>query len=211
MKILIVAGLPDFIPDETFDKYIGVDRGSLFLVEKGIQLTLAIGDFDSVSKTELDKISVSTDKLIKLPAEKDLTDLEAALDFILKDFPDAELTIAGALGGRLDHLLTNAYLATRPKYQSLAPKMHLVDQQNLVTYLLPGQHLLKRIPAYKYIGFVQVDTSDSLAIVGAKYPLKAEDNFSLIYASNEFISEQMQVSFDSGVVIVIYSGDLRKK
>ncbi|MCE2142443.1 thiamine diphosphokinase, partial [Streptococcus thermophilus] len=29
MKILIVAGLPDFIPDETFDKYIGVDRGSL--------------------------------------------------------------------------------------------------------------------------------------------------------------------------------------
>lgn len=140
-----------------------------------------------------------------------MTDLEAALDFILKDFPDAELTIAGALGGRLDHLLTNAYLATRPKYQSLAPKMHLVDQQNLVTYLLPGQHLLKRIPTYKYIGFVQVDTKDSLAIVGAKYPLKAEDNFSLIYASNEFISEQMQVSFDSGVVIVIYSGDLRKK
>ncbi|XOW21214.1 hypothetical protein QK908_01190 [Lactococcus cremoris] len=45
--------------------------------------------------------------------------------------------------------------------------MHLVDQQNLVTYLLPGQHLLKRIPTYKYIGFVQVDTKDSLAIVGA--------------------------------------------
>lgn len=28
MKILIVAGLPDFIPNESFDKYIGVDRGS---------------------------------------------------------------------------------------------------------------------------------------------------------------------------------------
>ena len=85
MKILIVAGLPDFIPNESFDKYIGVDRGSLFLVEKGYQLALAIGDFDSVSKIELEKISVSTDRLIKLPAEKDLTDLEAALDFVLED------------------------------------------------------------------------------------------------------------------------------
>ena len=86
MKILIVAGLPDFIPNESFDKYIGVDRGSLFLVEKGYQLALAIGDFDSVSKIELEKISVSTDRLIKLPAEKDLTDLEAALDFVLEYF-----------------------------------------------------------------------------------------------------------------------------
>lgn len=180
MKILIVAGLPDFIPNESFDKYIGVDRGSLFLVEKGYQLALAIGDFDSVSKIELEKISVSTDRLIKLPAEKDLTDLEAALDFVLEYFADAEIVIAGALGGRLDHLLTNAYLATRPKYQVLAPKMTLVDRQNLVTYLLPGQHLLKRKLTYQYVGFVQVETKDSLAIEEAKYPLKAEDNFSQI-------------------------------
>jgi len=203
MKILIVAGLPDFIPNESFDKYIGVDRGSLFLVEKGYQLALAIGDFDSVSKIELEKISVSTDRLIKLPAEKDLTDLEAALDFVLEYFADAEIVIAGALGGRLDHLLTNAYLATRPKYQVLAPKMTLVDQQNLVTYLLPGQHLLKRKPTYQYVGFVQVETKDSLAIEEAKYPLKAEDNFSQIYASNEFISDQMKVSFNQGMVIRI--------
>jgi len=203
MKILIVAGLPDFIPNESFDKYIGVDRGSLFLVEKGYQLALAIGDFDSVSKIELEKISVSTDRLIKLPAEKDLTDLEAALDFVLEYFADAEIVIAGALGGRLDHLLTNAYLATRPKYQALAPKM--------VTYLLPGQHLLKRKLTYQYVGFVQVETKDSLAIEEAKYPLKAEDNFSQIYASNEFISDQMKVSFNQGMVIVIYSGDSHKK
>ena len=211
MKILIVAGLPDFIPNDSFDKYICVDRGSLFLVEKGYQLALAIGDFDSVSKIELEKISVSTDRLIKLPAEKDLTDLEAALDFVLEYFADAEIVIAGALGGRLDHLLTNAYLATQPKYQVLAPKMTLVDRQNLVTYLLPGQHLLKRKLTYQYVGFVQVETKDSLAIEEAKYPLKAEDNFSQIYASNEFISDQMKVSFNQGMVIVIYSGDSHKK
>ena len=93
------------------------------------------------------------------------SDLEAALDFVLEYFADAEIVIAGALGGRLDHLLTNAYLATRPKYQVLAPKMTLVDRQNLVTYLLPGQHLLKRKLTYQYVGFVQVETKDSLAII----------------------------------------------
>ncbi len=56
--------------------------------------------------------------------------------------------------------------------------MTLVDRQNLVTYLLPGQHLLKRKLTYQYVGFVQVETKDSLAIEEAKYPLKAEDNFS---------------------------------
>lgn len=88
--------------------------------------------------------------------------------------------------------------------------MTLVDRQNLVTYLLPGQHLLKRKLTYQYVGFVQVETKDSLAIEEAKYPLKAEDNFSQIYASNEFISDQMKVSFNQGMVIVIYSGDSHK-
>ncbi len=86
MKILIVAGLPDFIPNESFDKYIGVDRGSLFLVEKGYQLALAIGDFDSVSKIELEKISVSTDRLIKLPAEKDLDRFRSGFRFCFRVF-----------------------------------------------------------------------------------------------------------------------------
>ncbi|RZI49028.1 thiamine diphosphokinase [Lactococcus kimchii] len=207
MKILLVAGSPDFIPSETFDKCIGVDRGALFLLETGRELSLAVGDFDSVTAKEFLSISEATEQLIKLPAEKDVTDLEAALDVVLERFPEAELTIAGALGGRLDHLLTNVFLATRPKYQKLAPRLTLVDGQNVVRYLLAGKHTLKRLEGYKYIGFVQVESQDTLAISQAKYPLKAADNFSPIYASNEFISDQMMVSLELGMVIVIYSRD----
>lgn len=210
MKVLIVAGLPDCVIEETYDKYIGVDRGSLFLIKQGIPVDLAVGDFDSVDQKEYERIVQDTKALIKLPAEKDETDLEVALDYVLEHFSKAELTIMGALGGRLDHLLTNVFLVQRPKYQSLAPHITLFDQQNLVRYLLPGKHQLPKIERYKYIGFVQMGSEDTLAIEGAKYPLKAEENFSPIYASNEFTSSQMTVSLERGMVMVIYSGDGRK-
>ena len=211
MKILIVAGLADFIPEENFDQYIGIDRGSLYLLEKKKPLDLAVGDFDSVSELELKKITDKAVSMIKLLAEKDETDLEVALDWVLENFPAAELTIVGALGGRLDHLLTNIFLVTRGKYQTLAAQTRLLDQQNIVRYLTPGSHLLHRLPGYKYIGFVQLESQDTLAIEGAKYPLKAEENFSSIYASNEFISDKMTVSLKIGMVMVIYSGDRKRE
>lgn len=207
MRILVVAGLAGQIPDEKFDRRIGVDRGSLLLIDDGKLPDLSVGDFDSVSPDEFDKISVSSKQMIQLPAEKDETDLEVALDWILENFPEAEVTLAGGLGGRLDHLLTNVFLATRPKYQPLAPKMILLDEQNMVQYLLPGRHLLKRKPAYQYVGFVQVESQDTLAIEGAKYPLKPDENFSQIYASNEFLTDEMTVSIECGMLIVIYSKD----
>ncbi|AYG00874.1 thiamine diphosphokinase [Lactococcus allomyrinae] len=210
MKILIVAGLAEVLPNESFDRKIGVDRGSLFLIENGQEPDLAVGDFDSVSADEFEKISVSSKEIVKLPVQKDKTDLEVALDWVLEKFPEAELTIIGSLGGRLDHLLTNVFLPTRPQYQTLAEKITVIDQQNLVRYLLPGRHILYQIEPYRYIGFMQVESADTLAIEGAKYPLKAEENFSQIYASNEFISNKMTVSLDQGMVIVIYSRDRKE-
>jgi thiamine pyrophosphokinase len=83
----------------------------------------------------------------------------------------------------------------------------LLDGQNRVHYLKPGTHALHRRLPYKYIGFVQVGTDWTLELTGARYPLKAEDNFADIYASNEFVENTMTVRFDKGALIVIYSKD----
>jgi thiamine pyrophosphokinase len=85
--------------------------------------------------------------------------------------------------------------------------MTLLDEQNLIRYLQAGKHEIPQIDGYKYVGFVQVGSDDTLAISRAKYPLKAEENFAQIYASNEFIAETMSVNFARGMVIVIYSHD----
>lgn len=204
MRVLIHAGRPATLPDESYDYYVGIDRGSLFLIEEQQDLDLAVGDFDSVSQEEFDKISEAACELVKLPAEKDQTDLEAGLDQVLSRFPDAEIMIVGALGGRLDHHLTNVYL---PLNFAFPENITLRDEQNFVKYLTQGQHKIRRIENYPYLGIVQVGTKRSLEIKNAKYPLKAEDNFADIYASNAFISETMELKIDQGKLIVIYSKD----
>ncbi len=207
MKILIVAGVPTALPNEKFDKFIGVDRGALFLAEKGKRLNIAVGDFDSVTSDELAKVTAASDRLVKLPAEKDDTDLEVGLTIATTEFPSAEIVIYGALGGRMDHMLTNLELATTSRFHTFAEQITLADEQNIVKYLHPGKHILPKIPDKKYIGFVQINTADSLAIENAKYPLAAEANFKTIYASNEFIADTMTVSFTQGMLLVIYSKD----
>ena len=206
-KIMIVAGMATTLPKEKFDFLIGVDRGNLTLINQGLKPNIAVGDFDSVSADELARISVSADRVIKLPTHKDDTDLEVALTMAIREIPESEIQIWGSLGGRLDHMMTNFYLPISEQFESFCQQISLINEQNRIYYLKPGRHILKRQPDMKYIGFLQVDTQDTLSIEQAKYPLSASQNFKTIYASNEFIAEQMTVSFDYGHLIVIYSRD----
>ena len=196
MKILIIAGLPDFVPMEKFDKYVGVDAGARWQ----LPVDLAVGDFDSVSSEGI------SGELLKLPEEKNETDLEVALAETFKRWPEAEVLIIGALGGRLDHELTNIYLPTTKKFRQFATQIQLENLQNTIRYYSAGRHIVPQIPGQKYIGFVKIGV-ENFSIENAKYPLKAEDNFAEIYASNEFISETMIIAFSKGLVIAIYSND----
>ena len=56
--------------------------------------------------------------LSKPDQKKDDTDLELALLTIFEQNPQAAVTIFGALGGRIDHMLANVFLPSNPK---LAP------------------------------------------------------------------------------------------
>lgn len=108
---------------ETFDYYVGVDRGSLFLLEQGLPLDLAVGDFDSVTADELSDIKKAAGQIYQSPSEKNDTDTELALKRIFQQFEDAEVTVFGALGGRADHSLSNIFLPSDP---DLAPFMERI-------------------------------------------------------------------------------------
>lgn len=112
MNILIAAGMPADFSSISYDFVIGVDFGNINLINAGILPDLAVGDFDSVNADELKLIKTKAKELIILPAEKDDTDLEVALDVALKRFNQGKIIIAGALGGRMDHMLTNLFFAS---------------------------------------------------------------------------------------------------
>ncbi|GAD45774.1 coenzyme metabolism [Streptococcus anginosus T5] len=207
IKIALFAGgtIDSFQMD--FDLFIGVDRGSLFLIEQGICPDLAVGDFDSVSEEELALICSQSKEVLQAQPEKDDTDLELAVKAVFARSPQAQVTIFGAFGGRLDHTLANIFLPSNPEITPYMQQIRLCNAQNELRYCPQGRHEIKPVAGMNYLAFMLADDG-RLIIEGAKYPLN-ESNYFLkkVYASNEFIDEPVFLECQSGYVIIIYSKD----
>ncbi|HEL1997856.1 thiamine diphosphokinase [Streptococcus suis] len=207
IKIAVIAGGSfDCLP-EPADLYVGVDAGSLRLLDHSLPLDWAMGDFDSVTPEELGWIKDQAERFLQAPAEKDDTDLELALKEIFKAYPQAQVRIYGALGGRMDHMMANLFLAAEPDLAAYMEQIELVDSQNIVQFRPTGQHRLSPIAGMKYISFMPSDQS-RLTIRHAKYPLDASNYFfKKCYSSNEFIDRDIDIQLDQGYVVLIYSKD----
>ncbi|HHT7814795.1 TPA: thiamine diphosphokinase [Streptococcus suis] len=207
IKIAVIAGGSfDCLPKPA-DLYVGVDAGSLRLLDHSLPLDWAIGDFDSVTPEELGRIKDQAERFLQAPAEKDDTDLELALKEIFKAYPQAQVRIYGALGGRMDHMMANLFLAAEPDLAPYMEQIELVDSQNIVRFRPAGQHRLSPIAGMKYISFMPSDQS-RLTIRHAKYPLDASNYFfKKCYSSNEFIDRDIDIQLDKGYVVLIYSKD----
>ncbi|HEM4412683.1 TPA: thiamine diphosphokinase [Streptococcus suis] len=207
IKIAVIAGGSfDCLP-EPADLYVGVDAGSLRLLDHSLPLDWAIGDFDSVTSEELGQIREMAEWFLRAPVEKDDTDLELALKEIFKAYPQAQVRIYGALGGRMDHMMANLFLAAEPDLAAFMEQIELVDTQNIVRFRPAGQHRLSPIAGMKYISFMPSDQS-RLTIRHAKYPLDASNYFfKKCYSSNEFIDRDIDIQLDQGYVVLIYSKD----
>ena len=190
-----------------FDVFVGVDAGSLFLLQHQLPLDLAIGDFDSVSPADFQQIEQAAKELIQAPAEKDDTDLELALKTVFERYPQAQARVFGALGGRIDHLLSNLFLASEPDLAPFMGQMELAGEDNRILFRPAGQHRLSPIEGMTYISFMPSDGSH-LTIENAKYPLREENFFfKKCYSSNEFLDGDIQIDLDTGYVVIIYSKD----
>lgn len=194
-----------------FDLYVGVDRGCLFILEQGLPLDWAVGDFDSVTVSEREKISAVAGQMYQSPSEKDDTDTELALKRLFATYPEAEVTVFGAFGGRIDHLLSNLFLPSDPDLSPFMTQINLVDAQNHVTYQPAGQHLIFLQEGKTYVSFL-VEGEGDLQILGAKYDLTPANFFTKkIYSSNEFLSGPIEISLSDGYVVVMQTKDRRAR
>ena len=207
VKIVVVAGGDSSLLPKNQDIYLGVDGGCLKLLEQGLPLDMAVGDFDSISETDLSKIRTQAKQVVQSVPEKNDTDLELALKTVFEDYPDAAVTVYGAFGGRLDHFLSNIFLPTDPDLAPYMEQIQLVDEQNRLVFRPAGSHEIQPDPTMTYVGFMPVGEG-RLEITGAKYPLHAENYFlKAMYGSNEFLDQAIQVSLDRGYLVIVYSKD----
>jgi thiamine pyrophosphokinase len=97
------------------DLLVAVDGGLKYLANIKLTPSILIGDLDSVSTKDVQRLEKLKVEIRKFPVSKDETDLELALG-MLSEFKVSKVTVAGATSDRLDHSLGNIHLLT--KFQS---------------------------------------------------------------------------------------------
>lgn len=206
-KIALFAGGDLTYFEYDFDYFVGIDRGSLFLLKNGLSLDMAVGDFDSITEDELLYIKHYCSNIVSASAEKNDTDTELALKTIFKEFPEAQVTVFGAFGGRIDHMMSNIFLPSDTDLESFMSQIRLKDEQNIVTYLPSGKNQVSRIEGMSYVSFMP-ESESTLQISGAKYELNKSNYFKKkMYSSNEFMTSPIEVELKDGYLIIIYSKD----
>ena len=202
----IVAGGPKALlpclKDQQVDYWIGCDRGCLYILEAGLTLFQAIGDFDSVSIEERQLIEKHAKHMQVFPVDKDDSDLELAVKTLSRQ-PEDKLIFYGITGGRLDHTLVNIALMKRLIKQEINAKM--IDRYHTIDIYLPGVHQLQLDPA-RYISILPAtEQVVGVSLEGFKYPLvdaTLEEGSSLTL-SNHLLSTRGSISFKTGILIVI--------
>lgn len=209
---IVGSGPADYLPElkryeAEVDVWIGADRGAFALVDRGIRVDYAIGDFDSVSKKEMEIIHHQAKQVEIYTAEKDETDLEIAL---LKAFEVKASTIYlfGVTGGRLDHALANLQLLHTISAKNIRGIM--IDTFNQVELKMPGTHRVTASELYTYVSFVPfTDNVRGITLMGFIYPLVDYDLAlgSTMLISNELVGQTGSFSFDEGLLLVVQSRD----
>ncbi|MBQ8849736.1 MAG: thiamine diphosphokinase [Clostridia bacterium] len=184
------------------DLIIAADAGYKNAVSLGVRPDILLGDFDSLGKTD---IPDGVERL-QVPAEKDFTDTQLAVDTAVKKGA-SEIVIVGGLDGRLDHTLSN--LAILEDLGSKKIFAHITNGYNRVRFLNSTSTLIAR-SGYRYLSLLCLSEKvKGVSIEGCKYPLKnATLTRSFQYAvSNEITGNCALVSVRKGGVYIIESID----
>ncbi|MBW8381441.1 MAG: thiamine diphosphokinase [Youngiibacter sp.] len=210
MKALIVSGGKSPGRDlfmsylKPGDVIIAADRGGEFLKEIGVMPDVLLGDFDSLSEETL-KFFQGRCEIRKFDAVKDFTDTEAAYLKAREYSPDSYLFF-GCTGVRLDHFLGN--LGLLEEALSEGKEAFIIDGNNMISLISRPGTIIRDFGDFISFQAFRGDV-EGFTIKGARYPLydyklRMGDPRTV---SNEFVGETMEVSFKSGIVIVMKSRD----
>ena len=179
-----------------FDLIIAADRGASFLIDNGYKPHMVVGVFGCLSKSHLQHLIDADIPQMQLPAKKDDTDAEIALQEIAKR-GQYEVILLGALGGRIDHemaLLTRVSQSCSEGFSYIiADEMQSIRGLNVNLYHLPG---LKE----RYYSIVSFSENLTLSYRGMQYPLEKKllPFGSALGVSNEAMEDSLSIEVHSG-------------
>jgi thiamine pyrophosphokinase len=207
MRAFVFGGgeiFPEYIEErpEAGDIVICADAGYRNAQRMDVKVDILVGDFDS-----LGAIPNDAGEVLQVPAEKNQTDTQLAVDIAIDRGAD-EILIVASTSGRCDHALSSLaileYLHTKKKIG------YIVNGQNRVRFVRDSGVILIR-SQYKYFSVITLDAvAKKVSIEGGKYPLKnARLERGVQFAvSNEIVKNAALITVKKGSVYVIESRDI---
>ena len=180
---------------------VAADKGLEHAHSLGLEVMLAVGDFDSASPEAVARAVSAGTRVQRHPREKDATDIELALDAAAAMDPARILVLAGE-GGRLDHQLSTLLLLASDRY-ARAQVDALVG--STWVHVVRGARTLEGTPG-ELISLLAVGRAAAgVTTDGLEYPLRGEtlEAGSSRGISNVFAADTAHVSVEDGALLAL--------
>ncbi len=150
---------------------VAANGGSRYAALLGLRLDVVIGDLDSVDAEQRSAWQQAGVQVRSAPPEKDETDLELALLYVMRQGAQHVAVIA-ALGSRLDMTLANVLLLTHPALRRAHVEMWNGDQTAWL--IRPPDGAVNGAPGDTLSLIPLGGPARGVATLGLKYPLRGE-------------------------------------
>jgi thiamine pyrophosphokinase len=183
---------------------ITADGGTRHCIALGITPHVVIGDFDSLSNEDIQKLEKSGTQLVRYPSIKDETDLELALQYALSREVE-EMIIYGGLGDRMDMSIANLLLMTLHEYKNV--RIRFLDGNQEITLVRGGSKFNINGQPDDTVSLIPIGGSASgVTTKGLEYPLENGnlDSGSPRGVSNVMLTDQASVSVEYGMLLCIF-------
>ena len=194
-----VVGAGDFTPEllkrEEGDIVIACDGGYGYLRSFGIPCDICVGDFDSLGYTP------DFSNIVRLPKEKDVTDMEAGIRLGMEQGYDS-FVMYGALGGRrLSHTIANIQSALGIVKKGMT--CNIVDENCDIAILCDEEREFEN-KGYSYVSVFALEGEARVTLCGFKYDgeeIILTEGYPL-GVSNEFCKKKGKITARGKIAII---------
>jgi thiamine pyrophosphokinase len=186
------------------DFFICADGAVSYIFKLGFSPDLVIGDFDSISKKDLEQIKQKKIQRLKYPRKKNETDFELAVNEALeKGFE--EILIFGFMGDRLDHLTANILFLARIKKDNKKINLKIIEGKKEM-YVIDRKLVLKGKKGDLVSIIPLIGNTEGISTKGLEYKLLNE---SLNLGFTRGVSNVMKDPFakiylKKGIVLIVH-------
>ncbi len=206
IPICYIFGAGEFVPcDITLtesDLVIAADGGYDHLLQIGLRADVVIGDFDSVTSSEIWEDTIC--EKLTYPPEKDDTDMMLAIKLGLsRGF--GQFNIYGGLGGRLDHTVANIQALSFLAEHSAQGILHHPDYE--LTVIKNSSFTVAKNKTGYISVFSLSDTSENVTIKGLEYELEGATltNSFPLGVSNAATGKKGIISVERGTLLITWN------